>query len=82
MTIWIHSTVPRNCLQASKPFIPFTIFAPPQKKDSHRLAPIFAVLSILGFIDDGRFQNFDHVPDVCGEDATVTAGGRVQDCAN
>lgn len=32
MTIWIHSTVTRNCLQTSKPFIPFTIFAttPPQ----------------------------------------------------
>ena len=25
-------------------------------QNSHRLAPVFAVLSVLGFIDDGRLQ--------------------------
>ena len=26
-------------------------------QNSHRLAPVFAVLSVLGFIDDGRLQD-------------------------
>lgn len=52
---------------------------PPQ--NSHRLAPVFAVLSVLGFIDDGRLQDLDRVPGASGDNAAVTAGGRVQDNA-
>ena len=52
---------------------------PPQ--NSHRLAPVFAVLPVLGFIDDGRLQDFDRVPDAGWNDAAVIAGGRVQDNA-
>ena len=46
---------------------------PPPKKNSHRLAPVFAVLSVLGFIDDGRLQDLDRVPDAGGDDAAVIA---------
>ena len=53
----------------------------PPPKNSHRLPPVFAVLSVLGFIDDGRLQDFDRVPGAGGNDAAVTAGGRAQDNA-
>ena len=53
----------------------------PPPQNSHRLAPVFAVLSVLGFIDDGRLQDFDRVPDASGDNAAVIAGGRVQDNA-
>lgn len=49
--------------------------------NSHRLAPVFAVLSILGLIDDGRLQDFDRVPGASGNDAAVIAGGLVEDNA-
>ena len=78
MTIWIHSTVNRNCLQASKPLHSLHNL---RVQNSHRLAPVFAVLSVRGFIDDGRLQDFDRVPDAGRDDAAVTAGGRVQDNA-
>ena len=50
-------------------------------QNSHRLAPVFAVLSVLGFIDDGRLHDFDRVPYASWDDAAVIAGGRVQDNA-
>ena len=60
---------------------PFPTQSPRPPQNSHRLAPVFAILSVLGFIDDGRLQDFDRVPDAGGDDAAVTAGGRVQDNA-
>lgn len=42
---------------------------PPQ--NSHRLAPVFAVLPVLGFIDDGRLQDFDRVPGASGDNAAL-----------
>ena len=53
----------------------------PPPQNSHSLAPVFAVLSVLGLIDDGRLQDFDRVPGASGDNAAVTAGGRVQDNA-
>ena len=50
----------------------------PPPQNSHRLAPVLAVLSVLGFIDDGRLQDLDRVPGAGGDDAAVIAGGRVQ----
>lgn len=82
----------KRCLLDSSTFIRFPTFVsdtfptfsreithlhPPQ--DSHSLAPVFAILSVLGFIDDGRLQDFDRVPGVGWDDAAVTAGGRAQD---
>ena len=61
---------------------PFPTQSPRPPQNSHRLAPVFAVLSVLGFIDDGSFQDLDRVPDAGWDDAAVIAGGRVQDCVN
>ena len=60
---------------------PFPTQSPLPPQNSHSLAPVFAVLPVLGFIDDGRLQDFDRVPDAGGDDAAETAGGRVQDNA-
>ena len=50
----------------------------PSPQNSHRLSPVFAVLSVLGFIDDGRLQDFDRVPSAGWDDAAAIAGGRIQ----
>ena len=49
---------------------------PPQ--NSHHLDPVFAVLSVLGFIDDGRLQDFDRVPGAGWDDAAVIAGRQLK----
>lgn len=50
----------------------------PPPQNSHRLAPVFAVLSVLGFIDDERLQDFDRVPGAGWDDAAVIAGGQLK----
>ena len=59
--------------------IGFTISA--STPNSRRLRPVFAVLSVLCLIDNGRLQDFGRVPCAGGDDAAVIAGRRVQDNA-
>ena len=57
---------------------PFPTQSPRPPQNSHRLAPVFAILSVLGFIDDGRLQDFNCVPDAGGDYAVVIAGGQLK----
>lgn len=50
----------------------------PPPQNSHRLAPVFAVLSVLGFIDNGRLQDLDRVPGAGGDYAAVIAGRQLK----